>query len=321
MRFTALVVALWATPSAPGPVVPPQLVAGRVTLQAARDTVAAAGARVILHRVTVTRSGPVDSTVADSHGRFRFHLVPDSGAIYLVSSRWSGVEYFAAPLDLQDAAADTSVTVLVADTSSTAPVQLAARHLIVSPVDSDGVRDVVDLMVLNNPGTVTRVAVDSVRGSWAVRLPEFAVNLHGGNSDFSLDALIPHGDTVTLIAPIPPGRRDVELDYQIPPKSREFTIVPDEDVAVSNIISADRTMRVDGPFVRSDTVIDQKAYARWQGHLVKGQPITLVFGGRRAPHWLVPMMLVIMAALLVGATWSAVRRDRGTTLAGRRRPA
>jgi hypothetical protein len=317
--FAALVVALGATPGAPGPLIHPRPIAGRIMLQTARDTVAAPGARVILHRVTVARSGPVDSTVADLHGRFRFQLTPDSGAIYLISGRWSGVEYFAAPLDLRDVAADTAVTVLVADTSSRAPVQLAARHLIVSPVDSDGVRDVVDLMVLDNPGAVTRVAVDSLRGSWSVRLPDFAVNLHGGNSDFSLDALIPHGDTVTLIAPIPPGRRDIELDYQIPPKSREFTIVPDHDAAVSNIISADRSMRVDGPFVRSDTVIDRKPYARWQGHLVKGQPITLVFGGRGAPHWLMPVMLAIMAALLAGVTWTAAHRDRRTPVA-RERP-
>ncbi len=209
----------------------------------------------------------------------------------------------------------------MADTSSSAPVHLAARHLIISPVDSDGVRDVVDLMVLDNTGAVTRVATDSVRGSWLTRLPEYAVNLHGGNSDFSLNALLPHGDSVTLIAPIPPGRRDIEFDYQIPPKSREFTIVPDQDAAVSNIISADRSMRVDGPFVRSDTVIEHKPYARWQGHLVKGEAITLVFGGRRAPRWLVPTMLIGMALLLGGGTWRVMRRDRRAVLARRDAPA
>ena len=114
---------------------------------------------------------------------------------------------------------DGVVTLVVADTSSLAPVHLAARHLIVSPINADGVRDVVDLMVLDNPGSITRVGSDSLHPTWRVLLPHFAVNIHGGNSGFSLESLVASGDAIALFAAIPPGSHDVEIDYQIPPNA------------------------------------------------------------------------------------------------------
>ena len=47
------------------------------------------------------------------------------------------------------------------------------------------------------------------------------------------------GDAVALFAAIPAGQRDVEVDYQVPANSRQFTVPVDEDAPISNIISAD----------------------------------------------------------------------------------
>ena len=286
----------------------PVLVTGRVVRIAGHDTIAVAGARVVLHRVTVQRPGPVDSVSSDSRGRFRFHVMPDTGAIYLVSARWSGIEYFATPLALQPDSPESAVTVVVADTSSTAPVRLVARHLIVSPPSGDGVRDVVDLMVLDNPGPLTRVSRDSTRPTWAIRLPRFAVNIRGGKSGFSLESLSFNGEVVALYAAIPPGSHDVEIDYQIPPNSRRFEVPVDAGVPVSNIISEDKSMVVHGAFTRADTVIDRKSYARWQGRLVGGEPVVLQFGSSSAPGWLLPAMVGVMAIVLIAVT---VRQSRG----------
>jgi hypothetical protein len=283
-------------------------VAGRVVRIVGADTVVVVGARVVLHRVTTQAPGPIDSTLSDARGGFGFRVMPDSTAVYLVSARWSAIEYFAAPLVVRGAAPIAAITVVVSDTSASAPFTLAARHLIISPVTADGTRDVVDLFVLNNPGPLTRVSSDSLRATWYARLPHFAINVHGGNSEFALESLRLNGDTVALYAPIPPGQRDVEIDYQIPPNTSRFELPFDVGVPASNIVSADKSMRVRGGYTRSDTVIDRKAYARWEGAMMPGRPVVLEFGARALPAWLVPGMIGLMALVLIGVT---VRGTRG----------
>jgi hypothetical protein len=273
------------------------------------DTVAVPRARVALHMVRTDRSGPVDSVVADARGRFAFVVTPDSGAIYLVSARYAGIDYFAAPLSLAATGADTGLAVLVSDTSSAAPIRLAARHLIISPVDGDGLRSIVDLIVVDNPGPLTRVSADSATPTWSLRLSPFAVNIHGGNSDFSLSSMTVDRGTIALFAAVPPGQRDIEIDYQIPPGSRRFELPVDQDAPVSNIVTEDRTLRVTPGFSRSDTVIGGKSYARWRGRMVAGVPLLLTFGASEGPSWLLPALVAAMAVALAAVTgWASRRR-------------
>ena len=167
----------------------PQPNPGRVVRIVGHDTVAVAGAHVTLHRVTAKDPGPVDSAVSDARGRFTFRLAPDSGVVYLVSAKWSGIEYFAAPFVVHTESPYPAATVVVSDTSSTIAIKLIARHLIVSPAAPDGTREVVDLFVLDNPGPETRVAAIALSPTWQARLPRFAANAHAGNSDFAADAV------------------------------------------------------------------------------------------------------------------------------------
>ncbi|MGH7583344.1 MAG: hypothetical protein ACREL5_08985 [Gemmatimonadales bacterium] len=280
---------------------------GRVVRVTGADTIAVPDARVALHRVTTGASGPIDSTHAAGDGRFAFSFNADTGAVYLVSARWDGIEYFGTPI-VPPAGDDSAAVITVYDTSSAAPVRLAARHLIVSNVTADGVRDVVDLFVLDNRGSLTRVSADSTRPTWQVRLSGFAVNARPGNSGFAASAMQFSGPVFGLFAAIPPGERDVEIDYQIPPDTREFSVPVDVSAPISNVISDDRTMRVVGDFVRADTAIGGKEYARWQGRLTAGTPLILRFSNAAAPKWVVPLLVAIMAALLLGVTAWALRR-------------
>lgn len=288
----------------------PVPVAGRVIRVRGADTIAVARGRVILHRVTADNPGPIDSMLTDAQGRFTFQVTPDSGAVYLTSARWDGIEYFGPAMALDPDTPTPDVIVTVSDTSSRAPIQLRARHLIVSPVGADGSRSVVDLMVLDNPGTLTRILSDSAHPVWRVRLPPYAFEVHAGNSDFALQALQMQGDTVGVYAAIPPGERDLEVDYQIPAHTTRFVLPIDEGVAVSNIISQDKGMHVGSGFVRNDTVIDGKPYARWQGALHAGDPLVLEFGTTSAPAWLVPLLVALMLSVLGFGTWRAWHLQR-----------
>jgi len=282
-------------------------VPGRVVRIVGRDTVIVAGAKVTLHRVTTTAPGPVDSTTSDARGQFTFRIAPDSAVVYLVSTKWAGIEYFATPFVVHTEPPYPTATVVVSDTSSTIAVRLIARHLIVSPPGPDGTRDVVDLFVLDNPGPETRVAAAVRQPTWQARLPRFALNAHAGNSDFAGDAVQFNGDQVSLFAAIPPGQRDVEVDYQIPANSKQFELPVDQDAPISNIVSADKSLRVRGAFTRTDTIIDKKPYARWQGSMTAGEAVVLVVASAGTPVWLVPVLIGVMALVLIGVTVRTLR--------------
>src|SRR5919107_828614 len=72
------------------------------------DSTPVAGVRVVLHRVGQVLQGPVDSTNTDSRGRFRLRFIADTSAIYLLSARYSGIEYFSPPVHTNPARPDTS---------------------------------------------------------------------------------------------------------------------------------------------------------------------------------------------------------------------
>jgi hypothetical protein len=286
----------------------PAPVRGHVVRVVHGDSVAVPGAQVILHHVTVAAQGPVDSARSATDGGFELRHPVDTAGAYLVSARYSGIEYFSAPFALADGL--PTVTVVVVDTSSTQPITLAARHLIISPPAPDGTRAVVDLSMVDNTGPFTRVSLDSLHPSWTLRVPRYAIEMHGGESDFSLEAFHVMGDSIALLASIPPGQRRIELDYQIPPNSPRFEIAIDHPAPLSNIISADPTLRVLGHFTRADTSIGGKPYTRWEGRLQAGQPVVLAFGSAPTPSWVLPSLIGAMAIALVLAATHAFTRGR-----------
>ena len=154
-------------------------VGGTVARLASGDTVPLAGARVVLHRLTATQQGPVDSVLSDAAGRFQFRVIAeDTTALLLTSSRHDGIEYFSRPARPTAQGPDTGLVVLVADTSSSAPVSLAGRYLMIGRPQQGGRRGALDLIVLQNRGDMTRVARDSAAPVWSMPMPAGIAGLH-----------------------------------------------------------------------------------------------------------------------------------------------
>ena len=131
--------------------------AGRVVRPAGADSVPVPSVRVVLHRVGQLEQGPEDSTVSGPGGGFRFRFHADSGAVYLLSARYRDIEYFSTPVHTNAARPDTAIRLVVYDTSSRVPVTLAARHLVIPRPSEDGSREILDLVILSNPGTRTKL--------------------------------------------------------------------------------------------------------------------------------------------------------------------
>ena len=169
------------------------------------DSTPVAGTRVVLHQVGRALQGPLDSTKTDRRGRFRFSFRPDTSALYLVSVRHAGIEYFSPPVHTNPARPDTAIRVIVYDTSSTAPVSLEARHLVVTQPGEDGSRNVLDLIVLLNSGQRTRVAPDSAGRLLAGAAAGGTIGLELGESDVSPEAVTRRGDSILVAGTAGPG--------------------------------------------------------------------------------------------------------------------
>jgi hypothetical protein len=74
----------------------------------------ASGVLVSLHRIGRTAQGVVDSARTPTHGHSGSAL-PDTTAVFLVSARYAGIEYFSDPAQ---PGRDTALALIVSDTSS-----------------------------------------------------------------------------------------------------------------------------------------------------------------------------------------------------------
>jgi hypothetical protein len=263
------------------------------------DSVPVAGVRVVLHRIGQAVQGPMDSSWSDRRGRFRFVFRPDTAAFYLISGRYAGIEYFSAPISTNPRRADTAVVVLVYDTSSSAPLRLEARHLVVTRPDQDGARSVLDLVILKNPGRLTRVAPDTVRPSWSVPLPEGTQGLDVGEGDISSQALARRGDSLLVAAAIAPGEKQLTLQYRIPAGRNSIALPVGPPGMTVNVLAEEVGAKVSGPglALADSQVIQGRSFRRWTGSVPGSSVIRIALPGQpRTPRWL---LLALVAGLAV----------------------
>jgi hypothetical protein len=287
-------------------------VAGRLVQVRAADTVPLAGP-VVLHKLSVTSQGPIDTVRAGADGRFTFRVAADTGALFLLSSRFAGIEYFARPLRVQPGLVD-SVTVEVHDTSATAPVALQGRFLLVSRVTQGGRRSVLDLLVVMNPGPRTRAAPDSVTPTWTLPLPKDAGDLVAGEGEFSAAAFEQQGDSLRYLAPVLPGERQLVVRYSVPAGGTlEFPTPAVSESLVVLLEEREATVVTDG-FARADsTVIDGQTYWRWVGGGAVGA-VSLRFPGFDTGRDPLPWLVALLGLALVGGVAFALRRRPAPSL-------
>ena len=303
-RWLALVCAVAAL-GPPSSIAAQSIAAGIVERPRGPDTVVAAGVRVLLHRVGRDGQGPLDSTITDPHGHFRFRFHGDTSALYLLSARYGGIEYFSSPVHTNPERPDTTMRVLVYDTSSTAPVVVAARHVVVPRPSEDGSRAVLDLLVLRNESSLARVAGDSTRPSWAGKLPHGSVGLQVGEGDFSPDAVTRRGDSVVVLAPIAPGEKQLTIEYIVPANQRlvEFPAATDGPL---NVLVEESGVKVTGGAIAlaDSQLIEGRWFHRWSGRIRRGEEVHVAVPNLAGTPRLVLVALVGGVALVLGlAAW------------------
>ena len=270
--------------------------------------------RVVLHRVAPDTQGPIDSTLSNRQGRFRLSFRPDSGAFYILSARYAGIEYFSQPIPTDRQRPDSTISILVYDTSSTAPVSLEARHLVITRPGEDGSRSVLDIMVLRNSGRITRVAPDTLRPTWSAPLPSGSMGLELNESDFSADAVARRGDSVVVVAPFAPGEKQLTVQYLLPSGRSSFMVPVTEPGVKINVLAEEPDVGVNGPGIAfaDNRVVQGRSFRRWTGVIQTGSVIRVTLPVRKGNSTAVLVALVgTMTLALALAAWRLVPRHSG----------
>lgn len=283
--------------------------AGRVVRIQGQDTLPVTGTMVVLHRVGRATQGPIDTAVTDSRGRFGFRYATDTTAVFLLSAGYAGIEYFSTALQGTPAVPDSGLVLFVADTSGQAAISVASRHIVISRPDKGGLRPALEIVVLQNAGSTTRVAGDSAHPVWVARLPGGAVGAQAGNGDYSPEALVFRGDSVLLFAPVAPGDKQVIFTYSLPANPGRVRVPMLDSVAALNVLLEEQDIAVTGAgLTRSGPqTIEGRTFLQWVGPAPLGSVLEIGFGGA-AGRWLLPLLVGLVALALGGLTFRALRR-------------
>ncbi len=267
---------------------------------------------MVLHRVGRAVQGPLDSTSSDRRGRFRFRFPSDTAALYLLSARYAGIEYFSTPVHTNPERPDTAIPIVVYDTSTTAPIALEARHLVLTRPGEEGTRSVLDLIILRNNGRLTRVAPDSSRPAWGGPLPPGTLGMELGESDLSPDAVSRRNDSLIVTAPLAPGEKQVTVQYVIPPGEQVLELPFPEPVSMVNVLAEEKNVTANGGLALADSqFIQGRWFRRWTGAVPAGGLVRVMLPvASRAPERLLAALVGAVVLVLVGAGWYVLSHRR-----------
>jgi len=285
-------------------------VSGRVLLIRRGDSVPVAGTRVTLHLIGRDRQGPLDSTWTGPGGEFRFRLRADTSAIYLMSAPRAGIEYFSAALPGDSVRPDSTLRILLWDTSTTQPVETEARHVVVSRPGADGTRGVLEIVTLVNRGERTRIARDSTDPTWSASLPRGAASFRPGTGDFSPDVVVARHDSVLVFGPVAPGFKQAVYTYALPRAVRRVTIPVADSVAAFDVLLEETQAAVRGGTIalRDTQTIEGRAFQQWAGAVQRRGRVEITFAGGSQPGWLLPALVLGVALALGGLGLVLLRR-------------
>ena len=288
---------------------------GRV-LRGGRDTVPLPNAPVVLHRVTRSSAGPIDSSRTNARGRYRFELRDvDSGGIYLVTTLYDSLAYVSPPLDVAGRPlAHVDDIVAYPTTSNAPPIRLERRLATIAGAGTEGTREVLEILELENTGQTTRITRDTLAPTWAGRIPEGAGQPRGGQGDISPEAMRFRHDSIIVLAPVPPGPvKQLSYAYTLRAGTRTLAIPIDQVTANLNLLLEDTAAVVTAPRLESLGVqeLEQRHYAAYRaGPLMPGDrvEIQLPSTGLRAQTVLPYIVALLAAGMLVALVWALRRK-------------
>jgi len=296
----------------------PQLVEGQVVRPGHDDMIPVPNVMVTLHRVGNDRAAPLDSMRADAKGRFQFHFVRsgDVNAIYFVSASYGGIAYFTPPL-AKSTVRGPEAEIAVFDTTS-APVSISSRghHIVVSAVDTRGLRNITEVFELANDTSVTRVARNVPGGEvWSTMLPRGAQEFQVAQGDIPAQAVKFENGKALVFAPIAPGLKQLAYNYELPANAFPLSVPITNDTQILEVLIEDEKGSVSGAKLeeKAPVAIDKRNFRRFLAADVPANSVTTIDlpSDKRSrdidPRYMIALTAVIGASMIF-ALVKALRR-------------
>ncbi len=242
------------TPPAPVPVTAPAEQPGVISGQASNGSGGdlPPGLTVTLHGFDQDASGnftePVTlDTPLQADGTFVFRDVPvPAGRVFVAALAYSGVEYVSSPIyaDGKRAAYDLPIT-CYESTTDVSGLSVDRWHIFFN-FEQPGVVQVIELLVISNPGNQTIVSASDTEPALAFSLPESASNLQFQNGESGDGRYVRTAAGFGDLAPIEPGIGEFQavFAYDLPYEGAlEFSRLLDLPVA-SAILMVPEGVRV-----------------------------------------------------------------------------
>lgn len=279
-------------------------------LRVGLDSAPAAGRWVVLHRVGRDTQGPLDSMRTGRDGSFSFTYPADTTALHIVTAEHAGIQYFSPPLSTNPDVPNPPLTLVVNDTSSTAPVETTSRFIVVSAPEADGFRTVVELLTFTNQSSFTRVGPDSTAAAWSFGVPAGAERFVAEPGELSHEAIALGPGSVSIFAPLAPGDRQLTLRYALPRTEGIVTWPFPQPASGVELLVEEDAATVTAPSLEQvdSTIIDGRRFRRWGGNMAAGDSILLeVPAPLKVGGGVLAALVGITALAMTWALWRALR--------------
>jgi hypothetical protein len=295
-----------------------QHVSGRVLRPGDRTMIPVSGAWVVLHRVGPDRAGPLDSLRSDANGRYTFRYLRSGSddAVYFVSAMHGGIAYFTPPLTERRIGGRAGEIAVFDTTSKRVPISIRGHHIVISAVDAEARRGVVEVFELSNDSSVTRVAPnDRPEGAtWTTRLLPEASNFRVTEGDIPADAVAQSDGLVSVFAPLAPGVKQLSFAYSVPATTFPAKVPVAGRTDVYEVLIEDETGTVSGPKLREmdPVTVDARSFRRFLASDIPQNAVAVIdlppapARGALDPRFMVALTLLIggaMIAVLARAIW------------------
>jgi hypothetical protein len=274
-----------------------------------------AGQWVVLHRVGSDRAGPLDSTRSGADGRFRFRYSPSGApdALYFVSSRFGGIAYFSPPLRAATVRGGDADVMVYETTTDSAELLVQGRHFVLSGLRGAR-REIAEIFEIENQGTQTVVARDSITPLWTAHLPAAAESATVAPGDVAAGAVVIRRGRAEVFAPISPGVRQLVLTYLLPADAFPVSLPVGRTVSVLEVLLQDPRAAVEGARLNevAPVTIDGRTFRRFLATDVPASAVMRIeapppVGQNQAP---MRVLVIVLSAAMLGAiaVWAMRRK-------------
>ena len=273
------------------------------------------GAWVVLHRVGPDRAGPLDSLQSDSRGRYSFNYerTGSGDAVYFVSASHDGIAYFTPPLAEGKVTGDDAEITVFDTTSGHVPMSLRGHHVVVSAVDANARRSVMEVYDLSNDSSVTRVAIGDrpEDATWQVHLTPGATDFQVSQGDISAAAVAYTNGVVNVFAPIAPGIKQLSFSYSLPANAFPLKLPLEKETGVYEILIEEKAGSVTGPHLKEvdPVTVEERNFRRFLASDMPENSVAVIdLPAPPTTRSIDPRFLVALTVVIGGSMIAALAR-------------